>query len=116
MKTIKVEWTEREIIQYHYGEEIEVDDDFEVDINSISGEISLRMFHSIDTSYVDIKDFTNDKGVLEIKKFEIESYEEVLPPSPEEKKAEYQQMLIEIQRREDEIKQEKENIIKLLTQ
>lgn len=119
MKTVKVCWTEREIIEYSYEETILVEDNFVVNSENLIDEVSVKnndfTFDSKSTNYEYIEKFIGDDGKLEIAEIQIDSYEEILPPSPEEKKAEYQQMLIDIQKREDAIKEEKESILKLLT-
>lgn len=116
MKKIKVNWTEREVIEYNYEEEFEVEDDFVVNSESVLDLINenSHLFDNNNTHYTKIDGFIKE-GVLVIPDMEIDSYEKILPPSPKEKKAEYQQMLIDLQKREDAIKAEKESIIKLLT-
>jgi hypothetical protein len=94
MKKIKVNWTEREVVEYLFEEEIEVDDNFTVNSWALIDEINLRQsgigFDSKSTDYGSISEF-KDKGTGELKipEIEINSYVEILPPSPEDKKEQY---------------------------
>lgn len=113
MKTVLVGWTETDLILYGYEEEFEVADNFEITKENCLSlvknwrETDSRSFYSKFTDYDDA-----DQELYPVK---VDDVVEILPPSPEEKKAEYYQMLIDLQKEEDAIKAEKESIIKLMT-
>ncbi len=90
MKKFKVNWLERKIIEYAHEVEVEVADDFVVnDSNLINVAIDSQIPKScIFTNYIEIKCYVKN-GVLAIPDVEIDSYEEILPPPPKDKKKEY---------------------------
>jgi hypothetical protein len=122
MKTIKVCWTEREVIEYCYEEEFEVEDDFVVNSEHLIDRIldkinNYRSYDSINTNYEPIAKFLiNEDGDLKIPDMVIDSYVEILPPSPEAKRNEY---LDEIERLSfivSDTLAEKERLEKLLNE
>ena len=94
MRKFKVNQLEREVIEYLFEEEIEVDDNFAVNSWALIDEINLRQsgtgFDSKSTDYGSISEF-KDKGTGELKipEIEINSYVEIPQPSPEDKKEQY---------------------------
>jgi len=123
MKKIKVNWTEREVIEYSYEEILEVEDDFVVDSEHLGDRICEEMdkdvvnFDSKYTNYEPIPYFQDpETGEIKIKEFEIDAYVEITPPPIEEKKIEYLQLLKEMDLKIDGMKFEKERIEKLLTE
>ena len=123
MKKVKVFWTEREVIEYSYEEEFEVEDDFVIDSEHLGNRINTELetsginFDTNHTNYESIANFQDpESGELKIKELEIDSYEEILPPSPEEKKAEYLQLLAEMEQKITGMTLEKERILKLINE
>lgn len=113
MKTVRIGWIETDLVLYGYEDDFEVSDDFEItEENCLKLAKNWRENPNMEcdshcTSYSDA-----DQKIYPVK---IDSFGEIYPPSPEEKRAEYQQMLIDLQKKEDAIKAEKEIIIKLIT-
>jgi len=117
MKTIKVCWTEREVIEYSYEEDFEVEDDFVANSESVLDLINenSHLFDNNNTHYTKIGGFVKD-GILVIPDMEIDSYEEILPPSPEDRKAEYLELLSEMEKKIAGMVMEKERILKLVNE
>lgn len=123
MKKVKVTWTEREVIEYTYEEIIEVEDDFAINSEHLGDRIQAEIdkdcitFDNKYTNYEPVAYFQNpETGNIEIKEFEVSSYEEILPPSPEEKKAEYLELLNEMEQKIAGMTLEKERILKLVNE
>lgn len=123
MKKVKVNWTEREVIEYGYEEVIEVEDDFVINSEYLGNRIQAEIdkdcitFDNKYTNYEPVAYFQDpETGKIEIKEFEVNLYEEILPPSPEEKKAEYLQLLAEMDEKIAGMTLEKERILKLVNQ
>jgi len=72
-------------------------------------------FDNKHTNYEPISYFQDpETGELKIKEFEIDSYEEILPPSPEDRKAEYLEFLKEIELKIEGMTLERERLLKLV--
>lgn len=113
MKKVKIEWTETDLLLYSYEEEFEVEDDFEVNTENCLSlakkwRESDRYFESKSTDYKDADQ--------EIYPVTIDSYVEILPPSPEDRKAEYLELLNEIEKKIAGMVLEKERILKLVNE
>lgn len=89
MRKFKVNWLEREVIEYGFEVEIEVADDFVANSsNLINVAKGCGMLDSKFTNYIEIGSYVRN-GVLDIPEIEIDSYEEILQPSHEDKKEQY---------------------------
>lgn len=96
MRKFKVNWLEREVIEYGHEVEVEVADDFVVNSsNLINVAKGCGMLDSKFTNYIEIGSYVRN-GVLDIPEIEIDSYEEIPQPSPIDKKKE--EYLDEIER------------------
>jgi len=114
MKKVKVIWREHELVSYGYEEEFEVADDFEITKDSCFNlvknwrETDSRSF---DTSWTDYQDIDQ-----EIYPVTIDDVMEIIPPSIEEKKNEYQDEIERLSFIVSDTLAEKERIEKLLTE
>jgi len=89
MRKFKVNWLEREVIEYGFEVEIEVANDFVANSsNLINVAKGCGMLDSKFTNYIEIGSYVRN-GVLDIPEIEIDSYEEIPQPPPIDKKKEY---------------------------
>ena len=114
MKKVKIEWTETDLVLYGYEEEFEVSDDFEANKDNCLK--IVRKLREEDNKWFDSKWTEYQDGDRKLYPLKVDKFCEILPPSPEEKRAEYMKLLEEMEQKIATMEAEKERILKLVNE